>query len=72
LGDDSQDHAATWDFLDRRIDNVMQIEKVKAHVRDSPVLSRMMAGPNWVLSHIKAPTQSPRSDLPGSWTAPRN
>lgn len=32
LDDDSDDHAETWGFLDRRIDNVMQIEKVKAQL----------------------------------------
>ena len=35
LGDTSDGHQATWEFLDRRIDNVMQIEKVKAQVRNS-------------------------------------
>ena len=71
LGDDSVDHADTWAFLDRRIDDVMQIEKVKAQVRESPVLSRLMAGPNWLLSHVKAPGAVERSDLPGRWTPPR-
>lgn len=71
LGDSSDEHAATWEFLDRRIDNVMQIEKVKAQVRQSPTLSKLFAGPNWVLGQIKAPTRFPKVDLPGSWTAPR-
>ncbi|MGJ8618080.1 MAG: COQ9 family protein [Sulfitobacter sp.] len=71
LGDTSEGHADTWEFLDRRIDNVMQIEKAKAQVRDSPTLSKLMAGPNWVMSHIKAPTRFPKGDLPGSWTSPR-
>lgn len=34
LADDSADEAPTWDFLARRIDNVMQIEKFKARARD--------------------------------------
>ncbi len=72
LGDTSEDHADTWDFLDRRIENVMQIEKLKAQVRESPTLSKLMAGPNWLMSHIKAPARFPRTDLPGSWTAPRD
>ena len=70
LGDDSLDHQATWDFLDRRIANVMQIEKLKAHVNENPLLKTFMIGPNWVLSHIKAPARASRSDLPGSWTSP--
>ena len=33
LNDRSEGHAATWEFLDRRIDDVMQFEKLKAQVR---------------------------------------
>ena len=32
LDDDSEDKAATWAFIDRRIDGVMQFEKVKGRV----------------------------------------
>ncbi len=72
LGDDSLDHQATWEFLGRRIDNVMQIEQIKAKVRESPVLSKILAGPNWLASRVKAPSRRPPSDLPGSWVAPRD
>ena len=72
LGDTSTGHQATWEFLDRRIDNVMQIEKVKAAVQKSPTLSKLFAGPNWVLSQIRAPAKFPRGDFPGSWTTPRD
>ncbi|MEP3846034.1 MAG: COQ9 family protein [Paracoccaceae bacterium] len=67
LGDDSPDHQATWDFLDRRIDDVMRIEQVKAQVRENKVLSGLLAGPNWVLSHIKAPNRAEDVNLPGRW-----
>ena len=68
LGDDSTDTQATWDFIDRRIENVMQFEKVKAQVNSNPALSKLMAGPNWLMSQIKAPTQfAPPTDLPGMW-----
>lgn len=70
LGDASEGHQATWSFLERRIDDVMQIEKFKAQVRESPTLSRLMAGPNWLLSHIKAPRGQRDPDLPGRWTPP--
>ena len=33
FGDDSPDHAATWAFLDDRIENVMQFEKLKASLK---------------------------------------
>lgn len=72
LGDNSEGHAATWSFLDRRIENVMQIEKIKAQVNKSPTLSMLMTGPNWLMSQIKAPTRFPKGDFPGSWTAPRD
>jgi ubiquinone biosynthesis protein COQ9 len=43
LGDISEEHADTWAFLDRRIGDVMQIEKLKAQVNKNPVLSKIMA-----------------------------
>lgn len=45
LGDDSPDHHATWEFLDRRIENVMQIEKLKAGLRDNPMAKALRSGP---------------------------
>ena len=69
LGDDSIDNQATWAFLDRRIADVMQIEKLKAQVRDNKVLSGLLAGPNWLLGQIKAPPRMPNPDLPGMWNA---
>jgi ubiquinone biosynthesis protein COQ9 len=65
LGDDSAGAEATWAFLDRRIDGVMQVERVKGAVRKNPVLSALFAGPNAVLSCIKAPNANARRDLPG-------
>lgn len=68
LGDDSAGNQATWAFLDRRIADVMQIEKVKAQVRDNKVLSGLLSGPNWLLGQIKAPPRAPNPDLPGMWS----
>ncbi|WP_227286863.1 COQ9 family protein [Boseongicola sp. H5] len=68
LGDQSEGHAATWAFLDRRIENVMQFEKLKKQVNDNKLLKPFLAGPNWLLSQVKAPAKMPRVDLPGSWT----
>ncbi len=65
LGDDSPEHQATWAFLDRRIDNVMQVEKLKADVKKNPLLKPLLAGPAWLLGQIKAPER--RDDLPGRW-----
>lgn len=63
LGDDSPDHQATWEFLDRRIDNVMQFEKVKADMRKNPLLKPLMAGSEWLSSQIKPPAS--QDDMPG-------
>lgn len=66
LGDDSEDHAATWAFLDRRIDNVMSVETLKAQVAENPVLRPFMAGPNWLAKQIRAPIRKPPVDWPMS------
>ncbi|WP_166416839.1 COQ9 family protein [Cochlodiniinecator piscidefendens] len=65
LGDDSEGHVETWAFLDRRIDNVMQFEKVKAAVAKTPVLGRLISE---MVGRIQPPNTSPRDDVPGTWT----
>jgi ubiquinone biosynthesis protein COQ9 len=67
LGDDSAGHQATWDFLDRRIGDVMRIETLKAKLRDNPALKPLLAGPQWLFGRIRAPGDW-RADLPGSVT----
>jgi ubiquinone biosynthesis protein COQ9 len=71
LGDDSQNHSNTWEFLDRRIANVMQIEKAKSALRDNPVANFLQNGPlsgpiqgvvNW-MEKVKMPKRP--DDLPG-------
>ena len=69
LGDQSPEHAATWSFLDRRIEDVMRFETLKKQVRENRVLGRLMAGPDWLAKQVRAPSASPRSDLPGRWRA---
>jgi ubiquinone biosynthesis protein COQ9 len=71
LGDDSPDHQGTWRFLDRRVDDVMQIEKLKAKVNDNALLKPLMAGPNWLMARVRAPSRTARTDLPGQWMGPR-
>lgn len=68
LGDDSPDHQDTWAFLDRRIEDVMQIEKAKAKMREAPLLNGLLKGPGRVLSKFRPPLRTPRTDLPGHWT----
>lgn len=68
LGDTSPQSDATWEFLDRRIENVMQFEQVKAQVNGNPLASKILAGPNWLLSKIRKPMTMPDPDLPGRWS----
>ena len=63
LGDESTGRQATWDFLDRRIDQVMQVEKLKAGFRENPLGKAWAAGPGKLFESIRAPRL--RDDLPG-------
>ena len=65
LGDDSIGHRNTWEFLDRRIDDVMRIEKAKAGLRDNPLSRALLAGPKKLLGRVRAPTLP--DDLPGNF-----
>jgi ubiquinone biosynthesis protein COQ9 len=71
LGDDSDDASRTWDFLDRRVEDVMRIEKVKAQAKDATLLKPLLSCSDWALSWVKAPSRAPRNDMPGSWQGPR-
>lgn len=72
LGDDSPEHVRTGAFLDRRIGDVMQIEKFKAQARDNKVLGRLMAGPNALLGRIKPPSGAQQTGMPGRWSGPQS
>jgi len=69
LGDDSPNHSATWDFLDRRIADVMQIEKLKAGLRDNPVAKALRSGPFSGAINAMAKIKMPNAldDLPGKF-----
>ncbi|MES2551841.1 MAG: COQ9 family protein [Pseudomonadota bacterium] len=63
LGDDSSEAQDTWNFLDRRIDQVMQVEKLKASFRENPFGKAWAAGPGKLFETIRAPKLP--DDLPG-------
>ena len=65
LGDDSPGHTETRAFIDRRIDDVMQIEKVKAKVRENPLTRPFTKLQEKLTGSIKAPDPRRFSDLPG-------
>jgi ubiquinone biosynthesis protein COQ9 len=69
LGDESEGDAATWEFLDRRIADVMQVEKLKAQVQDNPVLKRVLAGPLWLAGQVRPPARPAEANLPGHLAA---
>lgn len=62
LADESADHADTWDFLARRIENVMQFEKAKGRLLALPGMSAFLGA-----------IRAPRGDaaLPGCLTRDR-
>lgn len=70
LGDTSENSARTWEFLDRRIEDVMQIEKFKAQSRDNRLMSGLMAGPFSFLNKIRAPQAGATTGMPGRWSRP--
>ena len=67
LGDTSEGHAATWDFLDRRIENIMQFEKFKAGMQKNSAVQALLKGPLKVLERISAPRRGAEDapDMPG-------
>jgi ubiquinone biosynthesis protein COQ9 len=67
LGDESPGASATREFVSRRIDNVMQVEQVKAKLRDNPLAAAVLKGPQAILDRVRAPADTPPADLPGSW-----
>jgi ubiquinone biosynthesis protein COQ9 len=73
LGDTNPDHANTWAFLDRRIEDVMRFEKTKAQLREIPLIRAAMWGPMQVLNMIKAPGahSGAHKDTPDPERSPR-
>ena len=55
LGDQDPRAAATWEFLDRRIEDVMRFEKTKASIEQNPVARAVFWGPRQVLGMVRAP-----------------
>ena len=61
LNDESEDRQETWQFLDRRIDNVMQFEKFKARMPD---ISSLLEAPFRAMGRMRHsdPFRRPRRD----------
>lgn len=69
LGDESEGHADTWAFLERRIEDVMRFEQTKAQIKASPVLRNTVGLPFQLLEKLRKP--APRPPLPGNWPSGR-
>ncbi|MBL4916047.1 COQ9 family protein [Tabrizicola sp. DMG-N-6] len=70
LGDGSAGQAATAEFIDRRIADVMRIEKFKAGLRDNPLARIMRNRPGAREADPVAPhpaEKDPAEALPGRW-----
>ncbi len=55
LGDETDGFTDTWAFLDRRIEDVMRFEKVKAKVRGNKLAQALLKGPAKLLDRVNAP-----------------
>ncbi|WP_232830531.1 COQ9 family protein [Oceanicella sp. SM1341] len=64
LGDESEGSERTWDFLERRIADVMRFEKAKAALKDNPLRRMMRAGPLSAFARMRE--KGPRAP----WTGP--
>ena len=63
LGDTAPGQGQTWDFLDRRIEGVMQFEKLKAKVQQNPVGKMIFDVSGKMMASIRRPIVP--QDLPG-------
>lgn len=67
LGDMSERHTATDEFIDRRIEDVMRFEKAKAQVSGNPLFKPLTEILSRATAPIRAPNAERRNDLPGRW-----
>ncbi len=64
LGDDSPGFVNTHQFIDRRIENVMQFEKLKGQLRENPMTKPFMQMQDAVFGKLRAPKRP--NDVPGA------
>lgn len=55
LGDTSPGAERSWEFLDRRIGDVMRFEKTRAELGNNPLVRAALWGPMQVLKHVRPP-----------------
>ena len=64
LSDDGEEKAATWAFLDRRINDVMKFEKAKARLRKLPFANALLTIPRALKSRCYPTARRPGSPGP--------
>ncbi len=67
LGDETPGFPNTRAFIQRRIDNVMAFEEVKAKIAKNPLAAAVLKGPARLLDRVRAPDDTAASGLPGRW-----
>ena len=65
LGDNSEGSEETWHFLDRRIEDVMKIESVKAQLKKNKLTKEFNGLTRNLLKKIKRPNGNIDPNLPG-------
>ena len=65
LGDNSEGSEETWNFLDRRIEDVMSFEKVKAQLKTNKFAQDFNGLTRNFLKKIKRPNRNVDTNLPG-------
>jgi ubiquinone biosynthesis protein COQ9 len=66
LSDGSKDNSSTWEFLDRRIQNVMSFESFKTKVKADSYIYKNLKLPRQILSKIKKPSDKNNWNVPGT------
>ncbi len=65
LNDTSPANQATREFLERRIDDVMQFERIKGAAQRNPVLGPLLSVPERLFDRMRPQTPTAPPDLPG-------
>ncbi|MEM6440328.1 MAG: COQ9 family protein [Pseudomonadota bacterium] len=66
LGDETPGASATWEFLDRRISDVMRIESTKAALRRNPLGRLALGMQDGLMKLVKPPRAARRPDAAAS------
>lgn len=66
LGDDSEDQAESWAFLDRRVEDVMRLGKIRAGVERAPGLAMLIGRLSAIIRAPHTADMQDMQDAPGT------